>query len=112
MERTERPGVYRTCDGVSRRDVLKVGMLGVLGGLSMTDLFMLQARAGQAGAEAESVVLIWMGGGPSHIDTWDPKPEAPAEIRGLFNPIATSVPSTSHVLFAVCHSAKGTRSSI
>src|SRR5438552_1326584 len=92
METIVRPGVSRTCDGVSRRDVLKVGMLGVLGGLSMTDLFMLQARAGQAGVEAESVVLIWMGGGPSHIDTWDPKPEAPTEIRGLFNPIATNVP--------------------
>lgn len=92
MKTEYQPGVFRTCDGVSRRDVLKVGMLGVLGGLSMTDLFMLQAQAGQAGSAAESVVLIWMGGGPSHIDTWDPKPEAPAEIRGLFNPIATSVP--------------------
>jgi Protein of unknown function (DUF1501) len=87
-----KPAVHRTCDGVSRRDVLKVGMLGVLGGLSMTDLFMLQAQAGQAGASAESVVLIWMGGGPSHIDTWDPKPKAPAEVRGPFKTIPTNVP--------------------
>lgn len=88
---------YRTCDGVTRRDFVKIGALGVVGGLSMTDLFALRARAatqeaGGGTSPAESVILIWQGGGPSHIDTWDPKPEAPAEIRGTFEPIETSVP--------------------
>jgi Protein of unknown function (DUF1501) len=83
------------CENFHRREFLKVGMLGVLGGLSMTDLFMLRARAGtQPSAEspAESVVLIWQSGGPSHIDTWDPKPDAPAEIHGTFDAIETYVP--------------------
>lgn len=87
---------YRTCDGVTRRDFVKIGALGVVGGLSMTDLFALQAQAatqaGGASSPAESVILVWQGGGPSHIDTWDPKPEAPAEIRGTFDPIDTNVP--------------------
>ena len=86
------------CENFNRRDVLKVGALGVAGGLSMTDLFALRANASSrqesaAGSPpAEAVVLIWQGGGPSHIDTWDPKPEAPAEIRGTFDPIDTSAP--------------------
>lgn len=81
------------CERFYRRDLLKVGVLGVLGGMSMTDLFALQAQAGQgSSAPAESAILIWQGGGPSHIDTWDPKPQAPLEIRGSFNPIGTSVP--------------------
>jgi hypothetical protein len=81
------------CERFYRRDVLKAGVLGVLGGLSMTDLFMLQARAAAPGGKspAESVVLIWQAGGPSHLDTWDPKPDAPAEIRGTFDPIETRV---------------------
>jgi hypothetical protein len=86
------------CESFYRRDILKAGVLGVLGGLSMTDLFMLKAQAAaqhdgsSASAPCESVILIWQGGGPSHIDTWDPKPDAPAEIRGTFDPIETSVP--------------------
>lgn len=82
------------CEGFHRRDVLKAGVLGVAGGLSLTDLFTMRAQAAagsSAASPAESVVLIWQGGGPSHIDTWDPKPEAPAEIRGTFNAIETSV---------------------
>jgi hypothetical protein len=87
------------CENFHRRDFLKAGVLGVVGGLSMTDLFALRAQAAaqkgegaSAATPAESVVLIWQGGGPSHIDTWDPKPDAPAEIRGTFNPIETNVP--------------------
>ncbi len=85
------------CENFHRRDVLKAGVLGVVGGLSMTDLFALKAHAGvregsAAQTPTESVILIWQGGGPSHIDTWDPKPDAPAEIRGTFNPIDTAAP--------------------
>lgn len=89
---------FNDCENYHRRDVLKVGALGVVVGLSMTDLFALQARAaakqdsGSASTPAESVILIWQGGGPSHIDTFDPKPEAPAEIRGTFDTVDTNVP--------------------
>jgi uncharacterized protein DUF1501 len=92
-----RTGHPSDCENFHRRDFLKAGVLGVLGGLSMTDLFMLKAHAaakqGDTSAQSpcESVILIWQGGGPSHIDTWDPKPDAPDEIRGTFDPLETSV---------------------
>ncbi|HEU4753402.1 MAG TPA: DUF1501 domain-containing protein, partial [Armatimonadota bacterium] len=86
------------CEKFYRRDVLKAGVLGVVGGLSLTDLFALRAQAATRQADgasaqspAESVILIWQGGGPSHIDTFDPKPEAPAEIRGTFDAIDTAI---------------------
>jgi hypothetical protein len=86
------------CENFHRRDFLKVGALGVVGGMSMTELFALRAASAaqkgegaSAATPAESVILIWQGGGPSHIDTWDPKPDAPAEIRGTFDPIETNV---------------------
>jgi hypothetical protein len=84
---------YSSCDGISRRSALKVGALG-LTGLSLSDL--LRSRAAQAAAgkatKDTSVILIWKGGGPSHIDMWDLKPDAPAEFRGDFQPIGTNVP--------------------
>ncbi len=98
-------GASRDCDGVSRRGFLRVGGLG-LAGLSLADLFRLEARAAAPGAEtatatraatstaagAKNVILLWMQGGASHIDTLDPKPEAPAEIRGEFGVIDTALP--------------------
>ena len=82
------------CEGFYRRDFLKVGVLGLFG-LGMADLLRLKAFAspadGRDGA-AKSVILIWMGGGPSHLDLWDLKPDAPQEVRGFFNPIPTNVP--------------------
>lgn len=80
----------KTCCG--RRDFLKVGMLGAGGGLSLLDWLALRARAGTSAPKADAVVLVWFGGGPSHLDTFDPKPEAPAEIRGPFKAISTKVP--------------------
>src|SRR5689334_21634650 len=77
------------CDGISRRDFLHTGMLSALG-LSLTDLLRLQARAADApsapkkSAAATSCILIWLDGGPSHLDTFDPKPDAPAEVRSQF----------------------------
>lgn len=79
---------YRTCDGVTRRDFLKVGSMGVLG-LTLPELLQLQAQAATAKpGKAKAVILMWMGGGPSHIDTWDPKPEAPTDWKGEFGAIA------------------------
>lgn len=84
-------GLSRDCAGVSRRAMLRAGSLA-LGGLTLAD--MLRTRAhGQAPASGrKSVILVWQAGGPSHIDLYDPKPNAPAEIRGEFKPISTAVP--------------------
>lgn len=76
---------YRTCDGVSRRDFVKVGSLGFLG-LTLPELMHMQeVAAAPKGGKAKAVILMWMGGGPSHLDTWDPKPEAPKDYRGEFD---------------------------
>ena len=80
-------GSTRDCDGVSRRDFFRVGGLG-LAGMTLADLLRLETRAATP-PTARSVILLWMQGGPSHIDTLDPKPEAPAEIRGEFGVIPT-----------------------
>ena len=78
----------------SRRGLLKAGLAGIAG-LSLPDLLRFRAEAAQSGrpvAGRKSVILLWMAGGPSHIDTWDPKPEAPSEIRGPFATIPTRLP--------------------
>ena len=82
---------YRSCDGISRRDLLKVGALS-FGGLGLADWLRLSAQADPAQRKDLSVILLWQGGGPSHLDMWDLKPEAPAEFRGTFNPIPSAVP--------------------
>jgi hypothetical protein len=83
----------RRCDGVSRRDFLRVGALGGLG-LTLPALLQGEARAGTTGrgARAKSVMLIYLGGGMSHHDTFDPKPDAPAEVRGQYKAIPTCLP--------------------
>src|SRR3954471_10927411 len=76
-------GVHgRDCDGTSRRDFLRVGALG-LSGFSLSNLLRRQAAASERGVSKKdtSVVWIWLGGGPSHIETFDPKMEAPVEFR-------------------------------
>jgi hypothetical protein len=80
----------RFCDRVNRRDFLRVGALG-LGGLTLADLLHLRARAGTA-PTPRAVIMVCLAGGPSHIDTYDLKPDAPAEYRGDFRPIRTNVP--------------------
>ncbi len=82
---------HKYCDGITRRDALKVGALGAVG-LGLADYL----RAGDAGAvktdQSRSAIVIWLGGGPPHLDSFDMKPSAPAEIRGEFSPVATNVP--------------------
>lgn len=85
-----RSGSNRDCDGVTRRDVLRVGSLSALG-LGLPEFLRSRARAGSPGPEV-SCILIWLQGGISHLDSFDPKPEAPAEIRGEFKVIDTRVP--------------------
>ena len=80
------------CDGITRRNFLQVGAVAGLG-LGLADFLKLRAAAATASAgDDRSCVFIWLTGGPSHPDLWDLKPDAPSEIRGEFNPIATNVP--------------------
>ena len=82
----------RLCDGLSRRDFLQVGTLAV-GGLSLADLLRLTAQGGTSSVSAgKSVIMVYLNGGPSHVDLYDLKPQAPIEYRGEFQPIATNVP--------------------
>ena len=80
------PGMLRVG---SRRWFLQVGAAGLAG---MSVLPGMAAQPQATGGDKKSVILIWLSGGPSHIDMWDPKPDAPAEIRGPFDSIATKVP--------------------
>ena len=85
----------RQCNGVSRRHVLRIGASGLLTGLSLPRLLELQAKAATPGeAKAKACIFLFLEGGPPHQDMWDPKPDAPAEIRGPFKTISTSVPGT------------------
>src|ERR1700681_3700876 len=83
-------GMHRNCQGMDRRDCLKLGLGALLGG-GLVDTLRLRAIAGAASVPRTSCILIWLDGGPSHIDSFDPKPDAPAEIRGDFRPIHTRV---------------------
>lgn len=89
MFRLDLGGSGRYCDGISRRSFLQLGVAG-MAGVALPRL--LQARAETTVRKNTSVILIWLDGGPSHMDTYDMKPEAPAEYRGLWKPIRTRVP--------------------
>jgi hypothetical protein len=80
----------RTCQTLSRRSFLQVGASSVLG-LSLSDLLKTKAIAGSSLGSAKSVVLLWLWGGPSQLDTFDPKPNAPLEYRGPFSTIQTKI---------------------
>ena len=88
---------YRHCDGVTRRSFVQAGALG-LGGLLLPDFLRIrdaQAAGGDVdprrAAEKTAVILFWLSGGPGHMETWDPKPEAPSEYRGPLRAIPTKV---------------------
>ena len=83
-------GSARCCDGLSRRNFLTVGGFA-LGGIALPQVFRSEAEAG-AGRSHKAIINVYLPGGPSHIDLWDLKPNAPSEIRGEFNPIQTNVP--------------------
>ncbi len=76
--------------GLTRRELLRAGSLAPFG-LGLYDILAPRASAARKGS-AKSVILLFMWGGPSHLDTWDPKPNAPPEIRGQFQSIPTTVP--------------------
>jgi len=92
------------CDrglSLTRRDILRVGGAGMFG-LSLGSMLKMQARAeeskiggGPGWGKAKSVVLIYLQGGPSHLDLWDPKPDAPDNVKSIFQPIATKLPGVN-----------------
>jgi uncharacterized protein (DUF1501 family) len=79
------------CRGVSRRSFLRIGSLSALGP-ALPDFLRLRAADKPPEAKAAACILLWMQGGPSHHDTFDPKPDAPAEVRGEFGTVATALP--------------------
>src|SRR5262249_27749407 len=103
----DHPGQPNTFLG--RRALLRIGGLGCVG-LNLARLFEAQAQTAQASAPHDterirSCILVVYYGGPSHLDTWDMKPEAPAEVRGEFRPIATRVPGV-HISEHLPHCAR------
>lgn len=93
MWRIEAGTTRKYCDGISRRSFVQLGVAG-MGSVGLADL--LRARKATAGTTSgkkdTSVILLWLDGGPGHMDTYDMKPNAPAEYRGIWMPITTNVP--------------------
>jgi uncharacterized protein (DUF1501 family) len=88
-------GHASTCQGHSRREFLRIGSLGLgLAGLSLPELLAVKAAAAEAGdsTDHKAVVLLFLSGGPTQLETWDPKPEAPQEYRTLVDTIPTALP--------------------
>lgn len=93
----------RTCEGLSRRDLIRVGGASLLG-LNLPQFLQWKAQAAETGVSAlkgakgfdtaKSVLMVFLQGGPSHVDIWDPKPDAPLNIRGEFKSIKTKIPGT------------------
>src|SRR5947208_2234366 len=80
---------------LNRRDLLRVGSLGVASSLlppALQPAAWARSQAGRPAARARSVILLWMAGGVTHIDSFDPKPEAPESVRGTLKAIDTAVP--------------------
>ncbi len=91
IDATERTQPY--CDGMSRRSFVQLGIAG-MASIGLPSLFRARAEAAASGIPAKdtSVILVWLDGGPSHMDLYDMKPDAPAEYRGIWSPIKTNVP--------------------
>jgi len=83
--------ISKNCESTTRRDCLRLGLSTLIGG-GLIDALRVRGQAAIPNARPTSCILIWMDGGPSHYETFDPKPGAPAQIRGKFDPIATRVP--------------------
>ncbi len=83
----------RYCDGFSRRSFVQLGVAG-MASVSLADILKAKERSVAQGRDKKdtAVILIWLDGGPGHMDMYDMKPEAPAEYRGIWRPVRTNVP--------------------
>ncbi|MCA9075980.1 MAG: DUF1501 domain-containing protein [Planctomycetaceae bacterium] len=84
-------GSEKYCDGLSRRSFVQLGVAG-MASLGLADVLRAKEQGGARQAKAQSTILIWLDGGPGHLDTYDMKPQAPAEVRGIWSPIRSNVP--------------------
>jgi hypothetical protein len=93
-----------TCDGITRRDILRVGSSAIMG-VTLADILRLQANASPSAStekvspgfgKAKSVILVYLQGGPSHIDLWDPKEDVPDKVKSVFKPIQTKLPGVQY----------------
>src|SRR5438094_8937836 len=92
MFRLDMGGAGRYCEGMSRRSFLALGVSG-MASIGLPQLLQARERSAAAGGSRDTaVILIWLDGGPSHMDLYDMKPGAPAEYRGIWRPIRTRVP--------------------
>jgi hypothetical protein len=91
--RIDAGGTGKYCDGVTRRSFVQLGVAG-LATLGLGDVLRAKAQSAPLGAAGskKAAILIWLDGGPSHLDLYDLKPQAPAEVRGIWKPIRTNVP--------------------
>ena len=96
MLKLSRPRLRGNCEGTSRRDFLQVGALG-LGGLTLSDVLRTKAQAESAGtsSNSKSVIWLWLGGGPTHVETFDPKMTAPSEYRSVTGEVQTNLPGVT-----------------
>lgn len=89
-----------TCDGITRRELIRVGGSAVFG-VSLADILGLKANSavnqtgGPGFGKAKSVILVYLQGGPSHLDLWDPKENVPDNVKSVFKPISTKIPGTN-----------------
>src|SRR5688572_5290835 len=93
MFRLDLGATQKYCDGVSRRSFLSLGVSG-MASVGLPQILKAREQSSQLTGTSKktSVILLWLDGGPSHIDLYDMKPEAPAEYRGIWRPIPTRVP--------------------
>lgn len=91
----------RLCNGMSRRHMLRMSAAGLLAGTGLPNLLTADERVPRPDAKAKACIFLFLEGGPPQQDMWDPKPDAPLEIRGPFAPISTSVPGT--IFTEHCH---------
>ena len=96
MLKLSRPRLRGNCEGTSRRDFLQVGALG-LGGLTLSDVLRTKAQAESAGtsSNSKSVIWLWLGGGPTHVETFDQKMTAPSEYRSVTGEVQTNLPGVT-----------------
>ena len=91
MIRVDLGSTRRYCDGLSRRSFLQLGVAG-LASVGLPHILRAREESSSTSKKNTSVILIWLDGGPSHMDLYDMKPDAPAEYRGIWKPIRTRVP--------------------